>query len=222
MTIDALDVYIRTMSLRDYCIVYIHMARASCVTYSAAMGMREASVFGIGDEYRFLRFLSIYFYANEGNPAAQSYNMKRLCFIFMWMIFACALASAHPINQYKCILLERQDEVPEDVEKRFLKEFTKMGFIVVDNDGYAELNSADKALTLTARYKLRGSAICLLVLHLVAPDGKVVYDDIQIGDSGFMSSKNDRQSALKLLFRELEKLNYHYEPGTTANSHQNN
>lgn len=136
--------------------------------------------------------------------------MKRLCFVFMWVCFVCVLSCAHPINHYKYILLECQDEVPEDVEKRFLKEFPKLGFIMVNDDAYSELDSENKALTLTAQYKLRGSNTTLMILKLVSHDGNIVYDDLQIGE-GVMSAKNDRQSAITQLFRELKKLDYHFE-----------
>ncbi|MCM1310778.1 MAG: hypothetical protein NC301_07130 [Bacteroides sp.] len=143
--------------------------------------------------------------------------MKPRCLFFFWMCMLCVYTFAHPINNYKYLLLEQYDDVPEDVEKRFLKEFPKMGFTMVDNEAYSQFQNNEKKQTLIASYKLRGSGTCLLLLSLKNADGTVVYDDLQVGDSGFMSAKNDRQSAITQLFRELGKLNYHFEPDSIAN-----
>lgn len=121
-------------------------------------------------------------------------------------------SNAQNLNSYKYVMIAHQDDAAKDIEKRMQKEFPLLGFILLSEEDYQQLNDDDKAITLVAKYRCRQSAECIFKLELIDLNGKQVYEDEQISGAGFMSKKNDRQSAIKKIFKQLAKLNYQYTP----------
>ena len=138
--------------------------------------------------------------------------MKKFFFCVAIILFAFIGLKAHPINSYKYIIIENQDDAAKDIEPRLFDEFQKMGFILLSDDLYQGLDEAEKAKVLTAKYRCRQSGECIFKLELVNQSGEEVYEDEQIFGGGFMTRKNDRQGAIKRIFKELKKLNYQFEP----------
>lgn len=141
--------------------------------------------------------------------------MKRFALIFL--SFACVGISlfAHPINSYKYVYIIHQEDSPKDIEKRMSKEFPSLGFILLSEYEYSNLSDADKTLVLSADYMCRQSAQCLFKIKLKDINGNIVYEDEQVAAGGFMTYKNDRQSAIKKIFKQLKKLNYKFDGSTT-------
>lgn len=119
---------------------------------------------------------------------------------------------AHPIDNYKFVVILHQEEAAKDIEPRMIKEFSNLGFTVLSEEEVAELDEQAKNELLKAKYRCRQSGECIFKLELIGNSGDVVYEDEQIFGAGFMSRKNDRQGAIKRIFKELKKLNYQYSP----------
>lgn len=119
---------------------------------------------------------------------------------------------AHPIDNYKFVVILHQEEAAKDIEPRMTKEFSDLGFTVVSEEEVAELDEQGKKELLKAKYRCRQSGECIFKLELINNSGDVVYEDEQIFGAGFMSRKNDRQGAIKRIFKELKKLDYQYSP----------
>jgi hypothetical protein len=128
-------------------------------------------------------------------------------FLLLTLLFSFAInAFAQDINAYKFALIQHQDDAPKDIEERMSKEFAQLGFTIVTEDDYSQFSADEKSLVLLAEYRCRQSAQCLFHIWLKNSDGKEVYEDEQVAAAGFMSRKNDRQSAIKKIFKELKKL----------------
>ena len=93
-----------------------------------------------------------------------------------------------------------------------IKEFSNLGFIILSEEEATELDEQGKKEILKAKYRCRQSGECIFKIELINHSGEVVYEDEQIFGAGFMSRKNDRQGAIKRIFKELKKLNYQYTP----------
>ena len=119
---------------------------------------------------------------------------------------------AHPIDNSKFVVILHQEEAAKDIEPRMIKEFSNLGFTVLSEEEVAELDEQAKNELLKAKYRCRQSGECIFKLELIGNSGDVVYEDEQIFGAGFMSRKNDRQGAIKRIFKELKKLNYQYSP----------
>ena len=117
---------------------------------------------------------------------------------------------AHPIDNYKFVVILHQEEAAKDIEPRMIKEFSNLGFTVLSEEEVAELDEQAKNELLKAKYRCRQSGECIFKLELIGNSGDVVYEDEQIFGAGFMSRKNDRQGAIKRIFKEMKKLNYQY------------
>lgn len=92
------------------------------------------------------------------------------------------------------------------------KEFPILGFVLLSSEEAELLNPQDKDLVLTAEYLCRQSAQCLFKIKLKNRAGDIIYEDEQVAAAGFMTRKNDRQSAIKKIFKQLKKLNYQFTP----------
>lgn len=137
--------------------------------------------------------------------------MKKL--IFIGFIFGTVISvMAHPIDNYNLLVIFHQDEAAKDIEPRMIKEFSNLGFKVLPEEEAAKLDERTKKGLLKAKYRCRQSGECIFKLELINSSGDVVYEDEQIFGAGFMSRKNDRQGAIKRIFKELKKLNYQYTP----------
>lgn len=133
--------------------------------------------------------------------------------IFIGFIFWTVISTmAHPIDNYKFVVILHQEEAAKDIEPRMIKEFSNLGFTVLSEEEVAELDEPAKNELLKAKYRCRQSGECIFKLELIDNSGDVVYEDEQIFGAGFMSRKNDRQGAIKRIFKELKKLNYQYSP----------
>lgn len=133
--------------------------------------------------------------------------------IFIGLIFWTVISTmAHPIDNYKLVVILHQEEAAKDIEPRMTKEFSNLGFTVLSEEEVAELHEQAKKELLKAKYRCRQSGECIFKLELISNSGDVVYEDEQIFGAGFMSRKNDRQGAIKRIFKELKKLNYQYSP----------
>ena len=133
--------------------------------------------------------------------------------IFIGFIFWTVISTmAHTIDNYKYVVILHQEEAAKDIEPRMTKEFSNLGFTVLSEEGVAELDEQAKNELLKAKYRCRQSGECIFKLELINNSGDVIYEDEQIFGAGFMSRKNDRQGAIKRIFKELKKLNYQYSP----------
>lgn len=129
------------------------------------------------------------------------------------MLFAStAYVCAQSLNEYKYVVIQHQEDSKKDIEQRMSKEFPLLGFVLLTEDEVAKLDGKENNLVLRADYLCRQSGQCLFKLKLINSNGDIVYEDEQVAAAGFMSYKNDRQSALKKIFKELKKQNYHYSP----------
>lgn len=136
--------------------------------------------------------------------------MKKLLMGLMMLLAGLMSISAQSLNDYKYIVIQHQEEAAKDVEPRMIKEFSELGFNVISSDEVAQLDNSGKELILNAKYRCRQSGECIFQLELINNSGKVVYEDEQIFGGGFMSRKNDRQGAIKRIFKQLKKQNYHF------------
>lgn len=128
------------------------------------------------------------------------------------MLIAICSAFAHPINNYRYVYIQHQEEAAKDVEPRMVKEFTNLGFTALNENEINQLDEQSKNELLNAKYRCRQSAECIFKLELINSNGDIIYEDEQIFGAGFMSRKNDRQGAIKRIFKELKKLDYQYTP----------
>ena len=138
--------------------------------------------------------------------------MKRLSLLFGITLIAVVTVMAHPINNYKYVVIEHQEKAAKDIEPRMSKEFGNLGFIVLSEDEASQLDELGKTETLIAKYRCRQSGECIFKIELINNSGNDIYEDEQIFGARFMSRKNDRQGAIKRIFKELKKLNYQYSP----------
>jgi len=137
--------------------------------------------------------------------------MKRVLTFFAMLITMVIAINAHQINNYKYIFIQHQEDAPKDIESRMEKEFSNLGFTILSSDEFAQLPESEQSLVLSAEYRCRQSAQCLFHIWLKNSNGDEVYEDEQVAAGGFMTKKNDRQSALKKIFKEIKKLNYQFE-----------
>lgn len=138
--------------------------------------------------------------------------MKKLL-VCLLMLFTCTVSIwAQSLNDYKYVVIQHQEDSKKDIEQRMAKEFPLLGFVLLTEEEASQLDAQEKSLLLTAEYLCRQSGECLFKLKLKNSNGDIVYEDEQIAGAGFMSRKNDRQSAIKKIFKQLKKLNYQYSP----------
>lgn len=136
---------------------------------------------------------------------------KFLVFLLILLSYAVTI-SAQSLNEYKYVVIQHQEDSKKDIEQRMSKEFPVLGFILLSEEEASQLNETERDLILTAEYLCRQSGQCLFKLKLKNNKGVIVYEDEQVAAAGFMSYKNDRQSAIKKIFKELKKQNYQYSP----------
>ena len=118
--------------------------------------------------------------------------MKKLLVCLLMLFTYAASICAQSLNDYKYVVIQHQEDSTEEEA--------------------SQLDAQEKSLLLTAEYLCRQSAQCLFKLKLKNNKGDIVYEDEQVAAAGFMSYKNDRQSAIKKIFKQLKKLNYQYSP----------
>ena len=129
------------------------------------------------------------------------------------MLLAYAVSiCAQSLNDYKYVVIQHQEDSKKDIEQRMAKEFPLLGFVLLTEEEASQLDAQGKSLLLTVEYLCRQSAECLFKLKLRNSNGDIVYEDEQVAAAGFMSYKNDRQSAIKKIFKQLKKQNYKFAP----------
>lgn len=136
--------------------------------------------------------------------------MKKLSVLFGLLLSVAVVVMAHPINNYRYIIIEHQEKAAKDIEPRMSKEFTNLGFLVITEEEANQLDEQGKKETLKAKYRCRQSGECIFKMELINNSGEEIYEDEQIFGAGFMSRKNDRQGAIKRIFKELKKLEYQF------------
>lgn len=136
--------------------------------------------------------------------------MKKYLIVLTTILMCSLTMSAKSLNDFKYVVIEHQDDAAKDIEKRMEKEFPLLGFVLLSEDEVSKLDDNEKNLVLTAEYLCRQSAQCLFKLKLKNPNGDIIYEDEQVAAAGFMSYKNDRQSAIKKIFKQLKKQNYQF------------
>ena len=134
----------------------------------------------------------------------------RTLFIMMMLIVSSAIYS-HKINGYKFIHIMETGNV-YGIENKLSTYFNKIGFQVIDSSELDDMSNEDKRRLLIASYNWNivygGSST--LVLSLIDISNKVVYSTS--GKGMAMSAKGDMSSALRKIFKQIDKLNYTYDP----------
>lgn len=131
--------------------------------------------------------------------------MKKLLVCLLMLITYAVSICAQSLNDYKYIVIQHQEYSKKDIEQRMAKEFPLLGFVLLTEEEASQLDAQEKSLLLTAEYLCRQSGECLFKIKLKNSNGDIVYEDEQIAGAGFMSRKNDRQSAIKKIFKQLKK-----------------
>lgn len=138
--------------------------------------------------------------------------MKKLLVCLLMLLTHVVSICAQSLNDYKYVVIQHQEDSKKDIEQRMAKEFPLLGFVLLTEEEVSQLDAQEKSLLLTAEYLCRQSAQCLFKLKLKNCKGDIVYEDEQVAAAGFMSYKNDRQSAIKKIFKQLKKKNYQFTP----------
>lgn len=138
--------------------------------------------------------------------------MKKIMTFLLIILAYTVSVCAQSLNDYKYVVIQHQEDSKKDIEKRMAKEFPLLGFVLLSEEEAAQLDDQEKDLVLTAEYLCRQSVQCLFKLKLKNSKGDIVYEDEQVAAAGFMSYKNDRQSAIKKIFKQLKKQNYQFSP----------
>lgn len=138
--------------------------------------------------------------------------MKKITFLLGCLLIAFISTFAHPINNYRYVYIQHQEDAAKDIEPRMVKEFTNLGFTILNENEVEELDENSKQELLNAKYRCRQSGECIFKIELINSNGDVIYEDEQIFGAGFMSRKNDRQGAIKRIFNEIKKFNYQFTP----------
>lgn len=143
--------------------------------------------------------------------------MKLVHFFFVVALLLLASSTnvsvySQSLNNYKYVVIQHQEDSKADIEERMEKEFPILGFSLITNEEVSRLDNQEKDLVLTAEYFCRQSIQCVFKIKLKNSKGNIVYEDEQVSAAGFMTKKNDRQSAIKKIFKQLKKMNYQYSP----------
>ncbi|MBO5445450.1 MAG: hypothetical protein J5995_08965 [Muribaculaceae bacterium] len=138
--------------------------------------------------------------------------MKKLLMCLLMLLTYTATICAQSLNDYKYVVIQHQEDSKKDIELRMTKEFPLLGFVLLTEEEASQLEDKQKSLLLTAEYLCRQSVQCFFRLKLKNSKGEIVYEDEQVAAAGFMSYKNDRQSAIKKIFKQLKKQNYQFIP----------
>lgn len=131
------------------------------------------------------------------------------------MLLTCMMSTdAQSLNQYKFVVIQHQEDAPKDIEERMAKEFPLLDFVILSEEEVTQLPEQELLLVLKAEYLCRQSAQCLFKIKLINKNGVIVYEDEQVAAAGWFTRKNDRQSAIKKIFKQLKKQNHKFQPLT--------
>lgn len=142
--------------------------------------------------------------------------MKRILTIITLVFVSVSFISAHEVNKYKYFCLD-VEENPYGIEKRFLEEFQKAGFFIMDHKYYDQLDATQKAITLFAEYdyfiNYNGPSSLSLVLRNAA--GVPIWNATGYGNT-FLSAKGDMKSATKQILRAFGQLKYKFNESLSS------
>ncbi len=138
--------------------------------------------------------------------------MRRILVCLLLALTCLGSLCAQSLNEFKYVVIQHQEDSKKDIEQRMSKEFPLLGFVLLTEEEASQLSDEEQTLVLRAEYLCRQSVQCLFKIKLKNSNGDIIYEDEQVAAAGFMSMKNDRQSAIKKIFKELKKQNYHYSP----------
>jgi hypothetical protein len=137
--------------------------------------------------------------------------MGRLVTIVACFFMSIVSIFAHEVNNYKYFCLD-VEENPYGIEKRFLDEFQKAGFFIMDNDFYDQLDPKEKAKTLFAEYNYYlnhdGDSSLTIILRNAA--GAEVWRDTGYGCT-FLSPSGDFKKCTKQIMAAFKRLKYNYD-----------
>lgn len=131
------------------------------------------------------------------------------------LLLTCMMSTnAQTLNKYKYVVIQHQEDAPKDIEERMAKEFPLLDFVLLSDEEISQLSEQELSLVLKAEYLCRQSGQCLFKIKLINKDGVIEYEDEQVAAAGWFTRKNDRQSAIKKIFKQLKKQNYKFQPLT--------
>lgn len=137
--------------------------------------------------------------------------MKRILTIIALVFVSISFISAHEVNKYKYFCLD-VEENPYGIEKRFLEEFQKLGFFIMDHNDYDQLDAKEKFLTLFAEYdySINHNGPSTLTLLLRNTAGEVIWHASGQGNT-FLSPSGDMKNASKQILRSFGQLKYKFD-----------
>lgn len=140
--------------------------------------------------------------------------MKRIFLLFAFTILIMPLL-AHEVNNYMYFCLD-VEENPYGIEKRFLDEFQKRGFFIMDNDFYDQMDAREKPLTLFAEYDyyINYNGDSSLTLLLKNSSGDIIWSKTGYGCT-FLSATGDIKKCTKQIMRSFDKLKYKFNEAVT-------
>lgn len=142
--------------------------------------------------------------------------MKRILIIITLVFMSISSILAHEVNKYKYFCLD-VEENPYGIEKRFLEEFQKIGFFIMDHKYYDQLDATQKAITLFAEYdyfiNYNGPSSLTLVLRNAA--GVPIWNATGYGNT-FLSAKGDMKKASRQILRAFGQLKYKFNESLSS------
>ena len=118
---------------------------------------------------------------------------------------------AHEVNKYKYFCLDVDDN-PYGIEKRLLEEFQKVGFLIMDNNYYEQLDPKEKAKTLFVEYDyfLNYNGNSSLTIVLKNASGATVWKNTGYGCT-LLSASGDFKKCTKQIMTAFKRLKYKYD-----------
>lgn len=137
--------------------------------------------------------------------------MNRLLIVIISLILSTSSIVAHDVNKYKYFCLD-VEENPYGIEKRFLEEFQKAGFFIMNNDYYEQLDATEKAKTLFAEYDyfLNHNGDSWLKIVLKNASGATVWETTGYGCT-FLSASGDFKKCTKQIMSAFKRLKYKFD-----------
>lgn len=143
--------------------------------------------------------------------------MKRLLTIIALIFVSLTFLFAHEVNKYKYFCLDVEDN-PYGIEKRLLEEFQKVGFFIMDNNYYEQLDPKEKAKTLFVEYDyfLNYNGNSSLTIVLKNASGATVWKNTGYGCT-FLSASGDFKKCTKQIMTAFKRLKYKYDESIPLN-----
>lgn len=137
--------------------------------------------------------------------------MKQIYSIIVLFCIGFSSIFAHEVNNYKYFCLD-VEENPYGIEKRFLEEFQKVGFFIIDNEYYEQLEPKEKAKTLFMEYDyfLNYNGNSSLTIVLKNTTDAIVWTNTGYGCT-FLSASGDFKKCTKQIMTAFKRLKYKYD-----------